>query len=60
MFTTSALEEQIAALVRRLNETKEAERLEEVQKEAEHKEAEAAAERARKEERRRLQEEAEV
>ena len=40
--TTSLLEQQIAALLRQLEETKEAERLE-----AERKEAEAAAEKAR-------------
>ena len=52
--TTSLLEQQIAALLRQLEETKEAERLE-----AERKEAEAAAEKARvEEEERRLQAEA--
>ena len=54
--TTSLLEQQITALLRRLEETKEAERLE-----AARKEAEAAAEKARvEEEQRRLQAEAEA
>ena len=50
MPSTNALEEQIAALVRQLEETKEAQRMEEVHKEAERKEAEAMAERACQEE----------
>ena len=54
--TTSLLEQQIAALLCQLEETKEAERLE-----AELKEAEAAAEKARvEEEQRRLQAEVEA
>ena len=61
MTSTSALEEQIVALVQRLKETKETERLEEACKEAERKEAEATAERAHlEEEERRLWEEAEA
>ena len=50
MSFTSTLEEQIAALICRLEETKEAERMEEVHKEAERKEAEAVAKRAHQEE----------
>ena len=54
--TTSLLEQQIATLLRQLKETKEAERLEAVRKEAE-----AVAEKARmEEEERRLQAEAEA
>ena len=54
--TTSLLEQQIVALLRQLEETKEAERLE-----AARKEAEAMAEKARvEEEQRRLQAEAEA
>ena len=54
--TTSLLEQQIAALLHQLEETKEAERLE-----AAWKEAEATAEKARvEEEQRRLQAEAET
>ena len=56
MTTTTALKEQIAALVRQLELTKEAEKREEVRQEAEHKEAEKAHE----EEQRRLQAEAEA
>ena len=60
MSSTSTLENQIAALIRKLKEAKEAKKLEEARREAEHKEAEAAAERARLEEQHRLQEEAEA
>ena len=60
MSSTNALEEQIVALVRKLKETKEAERMEEACKEVERKEAEVVAERAHLEEQRRLREEAEV
>ena len=55
MSSASTLEAQIAALVQRLEETKEAEWLEN-----ECKEVEAAAERARLEEERRMREEAEA
>ena len=60
MSTTSTLEEQIAALVRRLEEVKEAKRLEEAGKEVECKEVEAVAERACLEVQHRLWEEAEA
>ena len=58
--TTTLLEQQIAALLHQLEETKEAERLEAERLEAARKEAEAAAEKARlEEEQRRLQAEVE-
>ena len=60
MSSASALEAQIAALVQRLEEVKEAERWENKRKEVECKEVEAAAERAHLEEERRVQEEWEV
>ena len=56
MSSTNTLEEQIAALVRQLEETREAKK----RKEVEWKEAEAVAERAHQEEQRRLREEAEA
>ena len=55
MTSTNALEAQIAALIRQLEETKKAERPEEAQREAE-----AAVEKAHEEEQRRLQAEAEA
>ena len=55
MTTTTALEQQIAALLHQLEETKEAEKQEEARREAE-----AAAEKAREEEQHRLQAEAEA
>ena len=57
MSSASVLEAQIAALVQRFEEMKEAERWENEHKEAECKEAEAVAERAHLEEERRVQEE---
>ena len=60
MSSASAQEAQIAALIQCLEEAKEAECWENEHKEAERKEVEAATERARLEEERRVQEEREA